>query len=68
MYQSCWMQQNQLLQVTDKGYATGLRNIYHYVLKDGQFVKELCQTCTFSNEWCSARREAEELIVPEGDK
>ena len=54
--------------LTDKGYATGLRNIYHYVLKDGQFVKELCQTCTFSNEWCSARREAEELIVPEGDK
>lgn len=54
--------------LTDKGPTAGVRNIYHYVVKDGKFVKELCQQCTFTDKWCDARREAEELIVPEGDK
>lgn len=54
--------------LTDKGPKVGLPNIYHYVLKDGEFVKELCQTCTYGTEWCPERAKAEELIVPEGDK
>lgn len=55
--------------LTDKGYAPGLRNIYHYRLnEEGQFVKTLCEKCTFGNGWCEERRIAEELVMPEGDK
>lgn len=54
--------------LTDQGYATGLRNIYHYKLVDGQYVKTLCEQCTFDSEPCDARHAADELVVPEGDK
>ena len=54
--------------LTDKGPSTGLRNIYHYKLVEGKFVKTLCEKCTFSTEWCLERQTAEDLIVPEGDK
>lgn len=54
--------------LTDKGPIVGLRNIYHYKLVDGKFVKTLCEKCTFSDEWCDERRAAEELVMPEGDK
>lgn len=54
--------------LTDKGYATGLRNIYHYVLENDQFVKVLCKRCTFEDEPCECRKVAENLVVPEGDK
>ena len=54
--------------LTDKGPAAGLRNIYHYKLVDGKFVKVLCETCTFSDHWCPERQTAEDLVVPEGDK
>ena len=54
--------------LTDAGYSTGPRNIYHYVLSDGKFVKELCEQCTYGEGVCEARKKADELIVPEGDK
>lgn len=54
--------------LTDKGPAAGVRNIYHYVVEDGKFVKKLCEQCTFGTEPCDARRAADELVVPEGDK
>lgn len=54
--------------LTDKGPAAGIRNIYHYRLVDGKFQKVLCEQCTFGTEWCSERKAAEELVVPEGDK
>ena len=54
--------------LTDKGPATGLRNIYHYKLVDGKFEKVLCHQCTFGDHWCPERQAAEDLVVPEGDK
>lgn len=54
--------------LTDKGVSTGLRNIYHYHLEDGEFKKVLCEQCTFGSGFCPERKAAEELIVPEGDK
>ena len=54
--------------LTDKGPSTGLRNIYHYRLVNGEFVKELCQACTFGEEHCPERQMADNLVVPEGDK
>ncbi|MBO5922658.1 MAG: hypothetical protein J6Q48_09780 [Bacteroidaceae bacterium] len=54
--------------LTDKGPKVGLPNIYHYKLVDGEFVKTLCQTCTYGTEMCPERIKAEELTVPEGDK
>lgn len=54
--------------LTDKGPAAGVRNIYHYKLVDGKFIKTLCEQCTFGTEWCPERKAAEELVVPEGDK
>ena len=55
--------------LTDKGtVAAGIRNIYHYKLVDGEFQKVLCEKCTFSTGWCTERKAAEELVVPEGDK
>lgn len=51
------------------GYCSGLRNVYHYVKnEDGTVSKELCQECSFSDHVCKARQEAEDLVVPEGDK
>lgn len=55
--------------LTDKGtVAAGVRNIYHYVVEDGKFVKKLCEQCTFTNEPCAERAKADALVVPEGDK
>ena len=55
--------------LTDKGtVAAGVRNIYHYKLVDGKFVKTLCEKCTFGTEPCPERKAADELVVPEGDK
>ena len=54
--------------LTDKGPAVGVRNIYHYVLEDGKYVKKLCEQCTFTDTFCAARQTAEDLVVPEGDK
>lgn len=54
--------------LTDQGPAVGLRNIYHYKLVDGQFQKVLCEKCTFSDQFCTERQAAEDLVVPEGDK
>lgn len=55
--------------LTDKGtVAAGVRNIYHYKLVDGEYQKVLCEQCTFGTEPCDARRAADELDVPEGDK
>lgn len=55
--------------LTDKGPTVGLRNIYHYRLdENGKFVKTLCEQCTFGTLFCSERQEAENLVVPEGDK
>ena len=52
----------------DQGHTALQRNIYHYVLnEDGEITRELCKECSFDNQ-CEARREAEELIVPEGDR
>ena len=53
----------------DSGYCSGPRNVYHYhQQEDGTISKELCQECSFSDHICKARQEAEDLIVPEGDK
>ena len=54
--------------LTDKGPVTGVRNIYHYRLIDGEYKKELCQQCTFGTEPCPECQMADELDVPEGDK
>ena len=54
--------------LTDKGPVTGVRNIYHYKLVDGEFKKVLCEQCTFGTEVCTERKAADDLIVPEGDK
>lgn len=52
----------------DPGYTDLQRNIYHYMPdENGDLVKTLCKECTFGNQ-CEARRTAEELVVPEGDK
>lgn len=54
----------------DAGYCSGPRSIYHYVKNaDGTISKELCQECSFgADSSCKVRQEAENLIVPEGDK
>lgn len=50
------------------GHSPGPRQIFHYAYdENGQLQKVFCPTCTFG-DMCEARREAEELIVPEGDK
>ena len=55
--------------LTDKGPVTGtVRNIYHYRLIDGEFVKTLCEQCTFGTQPCAERQTADNMIVPEGDK
>ena len=52
------------------GYCSGPRSIYHYVKNaDGTVSKELCQECSFgADSSCKVRQEADNLIVPEGDK
>ena len=50
------------------GHSVGIRQIFHYAVVDGEYQKVLCEKCTYTTEWCDARREAEELVVPEGDK
>ena len=54
----------------DAGYCSGPRSIYHYVKnEDGTIGKELCQECSFgADSSCKVRQEADNLIVPEGDK
>ena len=53
----------------DAGYCSGPRNVYHYTKNDdGTISKELCQECSFGEKPCSKRQEAEDLIVPEGDR
>lgn len=54
--------------LTDKGPTAGLRNIYHYNLVDGKYIKTLCEQCTFGTEMCPERKAADELVVPEGDR
>lgn len=49
------------------GHSDYNRVIYHYKEENGTFVKTMCPTCSFG-EMCEARKTAEELIVPEGDK
>lgn len=54
--------------LTDTGFCSGPRNIYHYYRNDdGTVEKRLCQECTFESK-CAARIDADELLVPEGDK
>ena len=44
------------------------QSIFHYVKQaDGSYKKEFCTTCSFSTEFCEARKVAEELVVPKGD-
>lgn len=44
--------------------------IYHYRYnkQTGSFERYPCQTCSYTNDFCSARQKAEDLVVPEGDK
>lgn len=54
--------------LVDAGYCSGPRNVYHYVRQeDGTLKRELCQECSFG-EGCDARKTADALVVPEGDK
>lgn len=52
----------------DKGKPTIGVQIYHYVFRKGGWVREICKTCSYTEEFCEARKKAEELVVPEGDK
>ncbi len=52
----------------DKGKPTIGVQIYHYVFKNGEWVREICKTCSYTEELCEARKKAEALVVPEGDK
>lgn len=54
------------------GHTEFNRAIYHYAevqQEDGslKFERVLCKQCSYG-EMCDARKTAEELIVPEGDK
>lgn len=54
------------------GHSEGVRQIFHYteVTKDNGekvFEKQLCTACTFDTG-CEARKIADALVMPEGDK
>ena len=54
------------------GHSEFERAIYHYSIvtkEDGtqDIERVLCKECSYGNI-CAARKEAEEMIVPEGDK
>lgn len=54
------------------GHTDYNRAIYHYVdvvNEDGSqdIVKQLCKECSYG-EMCERRKQAEDLVVPEGDK
>lgn len=51
----------------DKGKPTIGIQIYHYVFKRDEWVREICKTCSYTDKFCKARQKAEDLVVPKGD-
>lgn len=52
----------------NKGKPAIGTQIYHYVYKEGEWVREICKQCSYTDKYCEARQKAEDLVVPEGDK
>lgn len=54
--------------LSEPGHASAGKIISHYKLdENGIYVKEVCNTCTYSSSFCEDRKQAEELEVPLGD-
>lgn len=52
----------------ERGRITLGKVIYHFHYVNGKWEKQVCQQCTYTNDYCLKRQIAEDLIVPAGDK